>query len=237
MAPSCKLLVLMVFSLVATAVRAADPDQLQDFCIADLSHKPGYGVFLKGYPCKDPATAKAADFIFKGLKNPTIITADNPFGASATLAFARHWPALNTLGVSLVRLDLIPGGVIAPHTHNLATEIVFVTSGELYIGFVANSDDVNAPNKLFAGIVKAGEAFIIPRGLVHFQMNKATSNASTINFLNSHNPGISLLPLTLFGALPAVDPARLARSFAINETSVIALEGFWSLLNGAFVNV
>ncbi|KAG6546759.1 hypothetical protein Mapa_011705 [Marchantia paleacea] len=229
------MLALFVFSLVATSVKAADPDPLQDFCIADLSPKPGCAAHMNGYPCKDPATATAQDFIYKGLQSPTIITPTNPWGANAKLAFARHWPALNTLGVSLVRLDLIPGGVIAPHTHNLATEIVFVTSGELYIGFVANSDDISAPNKLFAGMVKAGEAFVIPRGLVHFQMNKGVANASTINFLNSHNPGISFLPLTLFGALPPVDPATLARSFGINPTAVTALEGFWSQLNGVFV--
>ncbi|KAG6541990.1 hypothetical protein Mapa_016627 [Marchantia paleacea] len=232
MALACgKLVFLMVLTLVGTLVGAADPDPLQDFCIADLSQK----AFMNGYPCQDPATAKAEDFIFNGLKNASIITSDNPWGASANLAFARHWPALNTLGVSLVRLDLIPGGVIAPHTHNLATEMVFVTSGELYIGFVANSDNVDAPNKLFAGMVKAGEVFLIPRGLVHFQMNKGTVNASTINFLNSHNPGISFLPLTLFGAQPAVDPAMLAKSFAIGEASVTDLEDLWSQFSGVFV--
>ncbi|BBN10315.1 protein MpCupin79 [Marchantia polymorpha subsp. ruderalis] len=227
----CHLVLLTMFILVASPVQAADPDPLQDFCIADLSQKS----FLNGYPCKDPTTAKAEDFIFKGLKDASIISDENPWGAAATLAFARHWPALNTLGVALVRLDLIPGGVIAPHTHNLATEIVFVTAGELYIGFVANSDDVSAPNKLFAGMVKAGEAFVIPRGLVHFQMNKGTINASTINFLNSHNPGISFLPLTLFGAQPAVDPALLARSFAVDQTSLTDLAVFWSAFSNVFV--
>ncbi|KAG6546765.1 hypothetical protein Mapa_011711 [Marchantia paleacea] len=185
------MLALFVFSLVATSVKAADPDPLQDFYIADLSPKPGCAAHMNGYPCKDPATATAQDFIYKGLQSPTIITPTNPWGANAKLDFARHWPALNTLGVfKAVRLDLIPGGVIAPHTHNLATEIVFVTSGELYIGFVANSDDVNNNNnKLFAGTVKkAGEAF-------------------------------------LFGALPPVDPATLARSFWINQTAVTALKG------------
>ncbi|BBN03615.1 protein MpCupin45 [Marchantia polymorpha subsp. ruderalis] len=161
-----------MFILVASPVQAADPDPLQDFCIADLSQ----GSFFNGYPC-----------------------------------------------------------VIAPHTHNLATELVFVTAGELYIGFVANSDDVSAPNKLFAGMVKAGEAFVIPRGLVHFQMNNGTINASTINFLNSHNPGISFLPLTLFAAQPAVDPALLARSFAVDQTALSDLAVFWSPFSNVFV--
>lgn len=231
----CQLVLLTIFILVGSAVQVADPDPLQDFCIADLNHKPGHGAFLNSYPFKDPATAKEEDFIFKGLKDATIIRAENPWGASVNLAFARHWPALNTLGVSLVRLDLIPVGVIAPQTHNLVTEALFVTAGELYIGFVANSDDVSASNKLFAGMVKAEEAFVIPRGLVHFQMNKGTINASTINFLNSHNPGISFLPLTLFAAQPALDPAMLARSFAVNQTAVSALEGFWSQFSNVFL--
>ncbi|KAG6541993.1 hypothetical protein Mapa_016630 [Marchantia paleacea] len=115
MALACgKLVFLMVLTLVGTLVGAADPDPLQDFCIADLSQK----AFMNGYPCQDPATAKAEDFIFNGLKNASIITSDNPWGASANLAFARHWPALNTLGVSLVRLDLIPGASLR---HTLTT--------------------------------------------------------------------------------------------------------------------
>ncbi|BBN11986.1 protein MpCupin85 [Marchantia polymorpha subsp. ruderalis] len=232
MGPACwQLVLLTMFILAGSAVQAADSDQLQDFCVADLSQKK----FTNGYLCKDPATAKTEDFMYKGLKDASIITSENPWGASARLAFARHWPALNTLGVAMARLDLMPGGVIAPHTHNLATEVVFVTSGEIYIGFVANSDDANAPNKLFAGMLKTGEAFVIPRGLVHFQMNKGTVNASTINFLNSQNPGISFLPLTLFGAQPAVDPALLARSFAVNETSISPLETFWSQFTNAFL--
>ncbi|OAE26509.1 hypothetical protein AXG93_1406s1010 [Marchantia polymorpha subsp. ruderalis] len=205
----CQLVLLTIFILVGSAVQVADPDPLQDFCIADLNHKPGHGAFLNSYPFKDPATAKEEDFIFKGLKDATIIRAENPWGASS--------------------------GVIAPQTHNLVTEALFVTAGELYIGFVANSDDVSASNKLFAGMVKAEEAFVIPRGLVHFQMNKGTINASTINFLNSHNPGISFLPLTLFAAQPAVDPAMLARSFAVNQTAVSALEGFWSQFSNVFL--
>ncbi|BBN10314.1 protein MpCupin78 [Marchantia polymorpha subsp. ruderalis] len=192
----CQLVLLTIFILVGSAVQVADPDPLQDFCIADLNHKPGHGAFLNSYPFKDPATAKEEDFIFKGLKDATIIRAENPWGASVNLAFA---------------------------------------PGELYIGFVANSDDVSASNKLFAGMVKAEEAFVIPRGLVHFQMNKGTINASTINFLNSHNPGISFLPLTLFAAQPAVDPAMLARSFAVNQTAVSALEGFWSQFSNVFL--
>ncbi len=57
--------------------------------------------------------------------------------ASATFATVFEYPALNTLGISHVRLDFGPGGVIPPHTHPLASETLYVLEGTIYTGFVS----------------------------------------------------------------------------------------------------
>ncbi|CAM6111346.1 unnamed protein product [Calypogeia fissa] len=203
-------------------VLAADPDPLQDFCIADLT---AAGPQVNGYPCQDPALATTEDFAFSGLANPANLTG-NPINGTATFGFVRDWPALNTLGLGLARLDINPGGIIMPHTHNLATEILFCLEGEIYTGFVTNSDNPAVPNKLYAKIVKKGEAFIFPRGLLHFQLNKGTVPAVSLNVLNGQNPGIQLMPVALFGV--GIDPELLAKSFFINETQVAGLESVLS---------
>ncbi|CAM6081657.1 unnamed protein product [Calypogeia fissa] len=113
-----------------------------------------------------------------------------------------------------------------PHTHNLATEILFCLEGEIYIGFVTNSDNPIVPNKLYAKIVKKGEAFIFPRALLHFQLNKGTVHAANLNVLNSQKPNLQLMPVALFGT--GIDLELLEKSFFINKTEVEALGGILS---------
>ncbi|BBN00719.1 protein MpPR15a [Marchantia polymorpha subsp. ruderalis] len=203
-------------------VYAADPDPLQEFCIADLAAGP----VSNGFPCKLPALATTEDFAYSGLAKPADPSRVST-GGVGTLAFVKEWPALNTQGLSLLRLDINPGGIISPHTHNLATEILYVLEGEMYTGFVTNNfgNDPTISNKLYAKVVKKGEAFIFPRGLLHFQLNKGKVLASSLNVLNSQNPGIQLMPSALFGS--GIDREMLEKSFFMNATQVAALKNFF----------
>jgi hypothetical protein len=45
----------------AVMVQAADPDPLQDFCVADLSPS---APSVNGLPCKDRANVTSKDFLF-----------------------------------------------------------------------------------------------------------------------------------------------------------------------------
>jgi hypothetical protein len=45
----------------AVMVQAADPDPLQDFCVADLSPT---APRVNGFPCKDRANVTSKDFLF-----------------------------------------------------------------------------------------------------------------------------------------------------------------------------
>jgi hypothetical protein len=61
------LLVVLCAAAILGAVNAADPDPLQDFCVADLSAN---APLVNGFPCKPRDTVTSEDFVFRGLRNP-----------------------------------------------------------------------------------------------------------------------------------------------------------------------
>ncbi|KAB1207177.1 Germin-like protein subfamily 1 member 18 [Morella rubra] len=60
---------------------------------------------------------------------------------------------LNTLDISLARIDFAPYGLNPPHTHPRGTEIIVVAEGTLYGGFVTSNTD----NRLFAKVLNKGK--------------------------------------------------------------------------------
>ncbi|GJN38006.1 hypothetical protein PR202_gb27012 [Eleusine coracana subsp. coracana] len=147
----------VVLALAAPSL-AGDPDMLQDICVADLMSP----IKLNGFPCK--ANVSANDFFSDRLRNPG--NTNNPNGAVVTAANVENFAGVNTLGVSMARIDYAPGGLNPPHTHPRATEIIFVLEGVLEVGFITTAD------KLFSRIITKGDVFVFPRGLVHFQQNR-----------------------------------------------------------------
>jgi quercetin dioxygenase-like cupin family protein len=130
---------------------------------------------VDGFPCK--ANATADDFFSNVIAKPGTIT--SPAGSVVTGANVEKIPGLNTLGVSLVRIDYAPGGLNPPHTHPRATELIFVLYGTLDVGFVTTA------NKLVARTVTAGYVFTFPRGLVHFQLNPGKEPAAVVSAFNT----------------------------------------------------
>ncbi|KAB2003216.1 hypothetical protein ES319_D11G116100v1, partial [Gossypium barbadense] len=104
---------------------ASDPDHLQDFCVADKTSR----INGNGYPCKNAVNVTEVDFFFGGLANSAVI--NNLVGSVITTANVEKIPGLNTLGVSLARIDYQPDGLNPPHTHPRASKIIFVLDGEL----------------------------------------------------------------------------------------------------------
>jgi hypothetical protein len=51
--------------VTALIVQAADPDPLQDFCVADFSPN---APRVNGYPCKARANVTSKDFLFTGFR-------------------------------------------------------------------------------------------------------------------------------------------------------------------------
>ncbi|WRX25371.1 Cupin 1 - like 10 [Theobroma cacao] len=88
-------------------------------------------IIVNGKFCKDPKLATVNDFFFSGLNIPK--NTSNSVGSVVTPVNVDQIPGLNTLGISLVRIDYAPnGGLNPPHTHPRGTEILVVLEGTLY---------------------------------------------------------------------------------------------------------
>jgi quercetin dioxygenase-like cupin family protein len=142
----------------------------------------------------------------------------NPVGSAVKTANVEKVPGLNTLGMSMSRVDFAPWGANPPHTHPRATEIIFVVEGSLEVGFVTTA------GKLFARTVCKGEVFVFPRGLVHFQRNNGGAPAVAISAFNSQLPGTQSLALAMFGSSPPMPTDVLVRALQIDGGMVEAIK-------------
>ncbi|KAG6510366.1 germin-like protein subfamily 2 member 1 [Zingiber officinale] len=197
--------------LAATSLNliiAADPDMLQDLCVADLNS----AVRVNGFPCKPATNVTASDFFFAGLAHPG--ATNTTMGSVVTAANVERIPGLNTLGVSLSRVDYAPGGLNPPHVHPRATEIVFVLTGEIEVGFVTTA------NRVVGRRIGQGEVFVFPRGLVHWQRNVGSTPAAAIAAFNSQLPGTLGVAAALFASEPPVADEVLERAFQIGAGEV-----------------
>ncbi|XP_042031756.1 germin-like protein 5-1 [Salvia splendens] len=203
--------VMMVAVIMLCSRVFADPDLLQDICVADLTSE----LKVNGYTCKSNVTAD--DFFFGGLAKGG--ATNNSVGSAVTGANVQKIPGLNTLGVSLARIDYAPGGLNPPHTHPRATEVVFVLKGELDVGFITTA------NVLISKSIKEGEVFVFPKGLVHFQKNNGDSPAAVVAAFNSQLPGTQSIAATLFAATPPVPDNVLTKAFQIGTKEVDKIKG------------
>ncbi|XP_062083268.1 germin-like protein subfamily 1 member 17 isoform X1 [Humulus lupulus] len=217
----CFLLTLVVLALATSIATASDPSPLQDFCVAvDEPHK---ALFVNGKYCKDPKLVKAEDFFFSGLNTPR--DTNNPVGSNVTQLNVDKIPGLNTLGISLARIDYAPYGQNPPHIHPRGSEILVVVKGTLYVGFVSSNQD---GNRLFTKILKEGDVFVFPIGMIHFQFNPEHTPAVAFAGLSSQNAGVITIANTVFGSNPAINPDILARAFQVDKNVINYLQKqFW----------
>ncbi|KAL4576738.1 hypothetical protein LXL04_012837 [Taraxacum kok-saghyz] len=187
---------------ISSSVFGSDPDPLQDYCL------PSNHTHL----CKNSSSLTVDDFVFSGIKHPGEFT--NKF--SGVPVTSTVFPALNTLGMSLVRADFEVGGINAPHYHPRATEVAYVLEGKLYSGFV------DTGNRVFAKVIEKGEVMVFPTGVLHFQMNVGDSPATVIGSFDSQNPGSVKLPVALFGS--DIDSELLEKAFGLKGKEVSKLK-------------
>ncbi|KAB1207153.1 Germin-like protein subfamily 1 member 7 [Morella rubra] len=205
-----------LLALACTLVSAYDPSPLQDFCVAINSSTSA--VFVNGKFCKDPKVVTANDFFFPGLQIPR--NTANRLGSNVTLVNVDKLPGLNTLGISLARIDFAPYGLNPPHTHPRGTEIIVVAEGTLYVGFVTSNTD----NKLFTKVLNKGDVFVFPIGLIHFQFNVGKTNAVAFAGLSSQNPGVITIANAVFGSNPPINPDVLTKAFQVDKNVVNYLQ-------------
>ncbi|XP_058070882.1 putative germin-like protein 2-1 [Magnolia sinica] len=176
------------------------------------------GLLVNGLACEDPKLAQASDFFFAGLHKPG--NTSNFLGSAVTPVFAAHLPGLNTLGISMVRIDYAPWGLISPHTHPRATEILTVIQGTIYAGFVTSNPD----NRLIAKVLQKGDVFVFPEGLIHFQRNIGYGNAVAIAALSSQNPGVITIANSVFGSNGPIPAEVLTKAFQLDKNAVDYLQ-------------
>ncbi|XP_052182514.1 germin-like protein subfamily T member 2 [Diospyros lotus] len=202
------ILCLSVLLLLPLPYSSADPEPLRDFCVADLNSS----ISVNGFPCKPASEVSSEDFFFDGLSNEG--NTSNVFGAHVTTGNVLAFPGLNTLGLSMNRVDFAPGGLNPPHSHPRSSETGVVIKGKVLVGFVTTG------NVFYSKVLTAGQMFVIPRGLVHFQMNVGTGKALTLTAFNSQLPGADVLPLTLFASKPSIPNDVLTKAFQVDEDVV-----------------
>ncbi|KAL2521198.1 Germin-like protein subfamily 1 member 18 [Forsythia ovata] len=180
-------------------------------------------VFVNGKICKDPKMVSANDFFFPGLNKPG--NTSNPLGSMVTLANVNKFPGLNTLGISLVRIDYAPYGLNPPHLHPRASEFLFCVEGTLFAGFVtSNPEDPNVKNKLFTKILYPGDVFVFPQGLIHFQYNVGKTNAFAFAGLSSQFPGVNTIANAVFGSDPPINLDVLTKAFQVDANVIKYLQ-------------
>ncbi|KAL0449912.1 UNVERIFIED_CONTAM: Germin-like protein subfamily 1 member 7 [Sesamum latifolium] len=225
MATTRLLFSIAILALASSLAYASDPSPLQDFCVAVNDSKAS--VFVNGKICKDPNTVTPDDFFFSGLNKPG--NTSNPLGSRVTPVTVNQLAGLNTLGISLARIDFAPYGLNPPHTHPRATEILVVVEGSLYVGFVtSNPANPNQKNKLFTKTLYPGDVFVFPEGLIHFQFNVGSTNAVAFAGLSSQNPGVITIANAVFGSDPLISSDVLTKAFQVDVNVIKYLQGqFW----------
>ncbi|BFG34793.1 hypothetical protein CerSpe_210680 [Prunus speciosa] len=132
----------------------------------------------------------------------------------ATLA---EFPALNGQSVSYAVLQFPSGTTNPPHTHPRSAELLFLVDGTLEVGFV------DTKNNLFTQTLQAGDLFVFPKGLAHFQFNADSQNpALAISAFGSANAGTVSIPSTLFTT--GIDDHVLAISFKTDVATIQKLK-------------
>ena len=174
-------------SLMA-AIVAGDPDNLRDF--------------------SDPK-ASASNFTYPGLASLSR-AAFIGNGGSQHPANVGFFPGISTLGVSGVILRFNPCGVNTPHVHPRATQTQYLVKGKLLVGFV------DTAGNYYANIANAGDVFVFPRGLIHFEQNIGDEEAVGLALFNAELPGASFMN----EAYQKIPLSPLATTFGAAHTRV-----------------
>ncbi|XP_004229689.1 germin-like protein subfamily 1 member 17 [Solanum lycopersicum] len=212
------ILVITVFISYSPAY-AYDNNPLQDICVAVNDSQAA--VFVNGKICKDPKFTTANDFFASGLNVSG--TAAPGSGGAAKFFTVDNIPGLNTLGISIGRIDLEPQRLAPLHTHPRATELITVLDGILYVGFLVPDAANFFKSRLFSKILYPGDVFVFPIGLIHFQYNVGHKKATYLAAFNSQNPGFIFVPNSIFASNPPIADDVLTQGFHLSKTQIAEL--------------
>ncbi|CAM6112519.1 unnamed protein product [Calypogeia fissa] len=188
MAKSLVILGLLLAAVAVQTVLASDPDLTTDFNVTNPTVANFTSTILRN-----------RQQLGQGMARPTPV-------AIAALS--------SGLGLMPVLFEFGPMSQIDPHTHPRGTEVFFVLSGEVDVGFV------DTANNLFEITVQAGDIFVFPKGLLHWQRNNGQGTASGYSMLSSENPGTLMVVEALFtGGHKGLPDIVLATAFGFNHAN------------------
>ncbi|KAK9907824.1 hypothetical protein M0R45_000195 [Rubus argutus] len=189
---------LLICSLaIVQMTLAGDPDILTDFITPPN------------------ATVDANFFTFTGMR--VLVGGGPPKAFTVLKATLAEFPALDGQSVSYAVLEFPSGTTNPPHTHPRSAELFFLVEGTLEVGFV------DTKNNLFTQTLEAGDLFVFPKGLVHFQYNADSSTpALAISAFGSASAGTVSIPSTLFTT--NIDDNVLALSFKTDVATIQKLK-------------
>ncbi|XP_040992605.1 germin-like protein 9-3 [Juglans microcarpa x Juglans regia] len=154
-------------------------------------------------------------FTFTGMRS--LFLSSPPTTFKVLKASMAEFPALNGQSVSYAVLEFANGTINPPHIHPRSAELLFLLGGTLQVGFV------DTTNKLFTQTLEAGDLFVFPKGLVHFQYNADPQGfALALSAFGSANAGTVSIPNTLFTT--GIDDNVLAKSFKTDVATIQALK-------------
>lgn len=188
-------------------------------CLVMITNLFCSAVFVNGKFCKDPKLVTANDFYHPGLNIPG--NTSNKVGSNVTAVTVEQLPGLNTLGISLARIDFAPYGLNPPHTHPRGTEFLVVIEGTLHVGFVTSNAD---GNRLFTKVLNKGDVFVFPIGLIHFQLNVKNTKAVAFAGLSSQNPGVITIANAVFNSKPPINQNVLTKAFQVDKNVIKYLQ-------------
>ncbi|CAL5065582.1 unnamed protein product [Urochloa decumbens] len=181
------------------SARAGDPDILTDFVLP---------------PGADPAQINGTFFTYTRLIGG--LAGDDTAGKfTVSKATAAEFPALLGQSVSFAALVYEPGTVNPLHIHPRASELLVVVQGPLLVGLVDGG-------AVHTAALEAGDAFVFPKGMMHWQLNNGSGVARAFSAFGSASPGTVALPAALFET--GIDDAVLERSFRTDEATVEELK-------------
>ncbi|XP_043724118.1 germin-like protein subfamily 3 member 4 [Telopea speciosissima] len=221
----CLLIINSISSPILITCFADNGGPLQDTCPTSTTtttkttgqlqeEEEGAIFFINGFPCKNPAAIVASDFKTSEMKRGG--DTDNFLRSSTSIITAREFPGLNTLGLSIARTDIDVDGMVQPHSHPRASELLYVRKGVVVVGFVDTGKQV------FQKTLREGDVFMFPRGLLHYSLNAGFELATIFSVLNSQNPGVVSITDAMFG-LVLLDEADTSTTYNVLERLLLMM--------------
>ena len=192
------MMIILVLALATSRrVLASDPDILSDYILPQNS-----------------TTVNATFFTYTGLRG---IFDQAPETFKTTKASMVEFPALNGQSVSYAVLQLPPSTLFPPHTRPDATGLLFLLEGSLEVGLI------DTKIVLYTQKLQAGDMFVFPKGLIHYQYNTDPQYPATaIVAFGSASARAVAVPPSVFAS--GIDVVIRAKSFKTDVDTIKKIE-------------